>query len=384
MAARAWCESSPRERGTAHVWHVAPWHAARDTVLYSQVWEDADVLVEALDVRPGDVCLSIASAGDNALALVARGPSRVIAIDRSEAQLFCLELRVAAYRALEHAELIALVGSRTGPDRLTLYRRCRPLLSDRGRAFWDARPDAIARGIAGIGRFERYLALFRRWVLPLVHGAPRVASLLEDKPATERRRYYEETWDTWRWRLLFGLFFSQSVMSRFGRRPQCFAHVAGPVARPLLARTRHALTSLDPADNPYVHWILTGTHGRTLPYALRAENFEAIRRNLDCLEWRRASLDEYLSAAPASAVDRCNLSDVFEYMPSVEHERTITRLARVCRPGGRLVYWNLLARRSRPVSLSSRLRPLDALAASLHRRDRAFFYRRLVIEEVLG
>ena len=34
--------------------------------------------------------------------------------------------------------------------------------------------------------------------------------------------------------------------------------------------------------------------------------------------------------------------------------------------------------------LAERLRPLSELADALHARDRAFFYSRLVIEEVLG
>src|SRR5829696_495365 len=80
-------------------------------VRYAQCWEDADVLLEALDVRPGDTCLSIASAGDNALALLTRHPARVIALDLSPAQLACVELRVAAYRALRHGELLELIGS---------------------------------------------------------------------------------------------------------------------------------------------------------------------------------------------------------------------------------------------------------------------------------
>src|SRR5438128_5242263 len=80
-------------------------------IRYAQCWEDADILLEALDIRPGDVCLSIASAGDNTLALLARSPARVIAVDLSAAQLACLELRVAAYRELNHAELLELIGS---------------------------------------------------------------------------------------------------------------------------------------------------------------------------------------------------------------------------------------------------------------------------------
>jgi S-adenosylmethionine-diacylglycerol 3-amino-3-carboxypropyl transferase len=67
---------------------------------YAQCWEDADILLEALDIRPGQTCLSIASAGDNTLAMLARAPARVIALDMSQAQLAALELRVAAYREL--------------------------------------------------------------------------------------------------------------------------------------------------------------------------------------------------------------------------------------------------------------------------------------------
>src|SRR5688500_3254365 len=77
-------------------------------IRYAQVWEDADVLLAGLDVQPGDTCVSIASAGDNALALLTKQPSRVIALDLSPAQLACLELRIAAYRKLTHPELLEL------------------------------------------------------------------------------------------------------------------------------------------------------------------------------------------------------------------------------------------------------------------------------------
>src|SRR5437762_11455960 len=80
-------------------------------VRYAQCWEDADVLLAGLDVQPGDVCVSVASAGDNTLALLTRSPSRVVALDLNPAQLACLALRVAAYRGLSHPELLELIGS---------------------------------------------------------------------------------------------------------------------------------------------------------------------------------------------------------------------------------------------------------------------------------
>jgi S-adenosylmethionine-diacylglycerol 3-amino-3-carboxypropyl transferase len=361
---------------------VAP-PCGRHDVLYAQVWEDADVLLAALDVRPGQTCLSIASAGDNVLALLSRGPARVIAIDRNPAQIFCLELRMAAYASLAHAEVLELLGSRPSIRRTALYARCRPVMSSTARGFWDARPGAIARGAAAAGRFERYLERFRRWVLPLVHSREQVERLLRDATVEERTRFYDEEWNTWRWRLLFCAFFSRAVMGRLGRGHHAFAYVDGDVAAPLLGRTKRALTALNPAANPYVHWILTGCHGDVLPLALRAEHFDTIRTNLSRVEPWCVTLDGFLDAARPDAIDRCNLSDVFEYVSPADYARQLAGLARACRPGARLVYWNVLADRSRPAALAHALEPHATLAASLHRRDRAFFYRRLVIEEVV-
>ena len=103
--------------------------------------------LDLLDVQPGDTCLAIASAGDNALALLTRAPARVVAVDYNPAQLAGLALRVAAYRCLSHAELLELVGSRPSTQRAALYARCRPALDPEARVFWDARPQLIAGGI---------------------------------------------------------------------------------------------------------------------------------------------------------------------------------------------------------------------------------------------
>jgi S-adenosylmethionine-diacylglycerol 3-amino-3-carboxypropyl transferase len=353
-------------------------------IRYAQCWEDADVLLTALDVRPGDTCVSIASAGDNTLALLTRAPARVIALDLSAAQLACLELRVAAYRALDHHELLELVGARASAQRAGLYARCRSHLSPAVRTFWDARPGDVAAGIGGAGRFERYLALFRWRVLPLVHSPATRRALLAGGPSEERARFYRERWDTWRWRLVFRLFFSRFVMARAGRDPEFFRYVEGSVAERLLARARNALTALDPAENPYLHWILTGQHGAALPLALRPEHFATIRANLDRLEWRQQSLEDFAATAAPGSVDRFNLSDVFEYVAPAAYEATLERLLRVARPGARLAYWNMLAPRSRPEALAGRLRPLAELAARLHQADKAFFYSAFVVEEVTG
>lgn len=351
-------------------------------VRYAQCWEDADVLLEGLDVRPGETCVCVASAGDNALALLTRGPSRVVAVDLNPAQLACLELRVAAFQTLTHGELLELMGSRPSKRREDLYARCRPLLTPAVRRFWDARRAAIAGGIGAAGRFERYLTLFRRWVLPLVHGPRARRWWLEAHTPEERAAYYERVWNNRRWRLLFRLFFSRAVMGRLGRDPSFFRYVEGRVAERLMVRTRHALTVQDPAENPYLAWILTGRHPGALPLALRPEHFDTIRDRLDRLEWRAESLETFLEAQPAERFDRFALSDVFEYMSEENSARLLERVAVVGRRGGRVAYWNMLAPRSRPDHLADRLVPLSDLADTLHEQDHAFFYRAFVVEEI--
>ncbi len=353
-------------------------------VRYAQCWEDADVLVEALDVQPGDVCLSIASAGDNAIALLTKHPSKVIALDLSPAQLACVELRVAAYRTLQHAELLELIGSTPSRRRRELFARCRPLLGDAARTFWDNQPAEVKAGVGGAGKFERYFGLFRRYVLPLVHRRPAIDALLRGGCLAERRAYYRRHWDTLRWRLLFRVFFSRFVMGRMGRDPSFFAYVEGSVSDRILGRAKHAVTELNPADNPYLAWIMTGRHAAALPLALRPEHFDTIRANIDRLEWRCQSVEDFLAAREPHSVDRFNLSDIFEYMSPENYRRLLEQIIAGARAGGRLAYWNMLVPRSRPESLAGQLQPLPELAARLHLQDKAFFYSRFVVEEVLA
>src|SRR5712691_5829274 len=116
-------------------------------IRYASVWEDAELLRAALaPVAGGGRLLSIASAGDNALALLTLDPAEVVAVDVSAAQIACVELRVAAFRHLDHAPRLAFLGVGASERRLATYRELRADLPSTARAFWDAHPEAIAQG----------------------------------------------------------------------------------------------------------------------------------------------------------------------------------------------------------------------------------------------
>ena len=354
-----------------------------DRIRYAQCWEDADVMLDAIGVSPEGTYLSIASAGDNALALVGAGAQRVIAVDLNPAQIACLELRVAGYRRLDHSGLLELLGERDSTHRLQLYQRCRSDLSSESRDYWDGHSKLIAAGIARAGRFERFLSAFRRYLLPLAHSRRTVDRLFQLETVAERRAWYDAHWDTPTWRLLARFCFGRESLGRFGRARSFTQYADEPVWKSLERRIPDALVIQRPADNPYLQWILKGRFDTAQPYALRPENFESIRANLSALEWHCASLEPFLAQLPDDGIDGFNLSDVFEYLAESDCVPIFQQLARVATAKARLVYWNVVTDRERPPSLAQSISRCCDVADELHRRDKAFFYRRLIVEEVM-
>lgn len=350
-----------------------------DYVRYANVWEDADVLCDALQPGPGKRILSIASGGDNCFALAEAG-AEVVAVDLSEAQLAMLELKRTAIRALDYPALLAFLGIWPAANRLATYAKIGAGLPAFARAFWDARPDAIRDGIVHAGKFERYFATFRRRVVPLFHDRATVRELLREKDRRARIVFYETRWDNWRWRLMFRLFFSRRVMGLMGRDPEFFRYVEGSVADRILRRTEYAFTKLPTHSNPYLHFIFTGEFGVTLPRYLAPERFPSLRDAMQRITIVRGSVEH--AAQLHAPFDGFNLSDIFEYLEPLSCAAIYRTLVDAARPGARVAYWNMLVPRQRPEALADRVRPLRDEADALFARDRAFFYSAFVLEEV--
>ena len=356
------------------------------TIRYAQVWEDADVLIKGLNIQPNDVCLSIASAGDNALAMLAKNPEKVIAIDLNPAQIFCLEMRVVGYRVLEYHQLLEFMGSRPSQNRKRYYEKCKGLLTKEARHFWDNKQDEVEKyGIGGIGKFERYFRIFKDCIMTLVHTKETVKELSSPKSLQERAAFFDRDWNTWQWRLLVRFFFSQTLMGAMGRDPAFFAYVDGCFTKHVFQKIKHGMCTMSPEKNPYLHWILHGGHGQYLPYSLRRENFESIKNNLDKLEWHVLSTEGFAKHCRQRHVkiSKHNLSNIFEYMSEDNYCASLSSLINISEPGARMLYWNMMVPRSCPNALRHKLKSHDDIAKNLHIQDKAFFYNKLVIEEVL-
>jgi S-adenosylmethionine-diacylglycerol 3-amino-3-carboxypropyl transferase len=354
---------------------------AFDFIRYANCWEDADTLCEALQPEPGARVLSISSAGDNTLALLAEG-AEVVAADLSRPQLACLELRAAAFRQLSYPEVLSFLGVHPADDRLSCYRRLAADLSRPAQQFWDEQPQAVAVGIIHAGKLEAYFRLFRRWILPLIHSQRTIRSLLAPKNVHKRREFWSAKWNNRRWRLLFRVFFGRRMMGRLGRDPEFFRFVEGDVSEHFMRRARHGLTELPTDCNPFLDYIVTGNFTRALPRYLRPEHYEKIRAGLRRLSIFHGSIEQAGQEFQAGGFDSFNLSDIFEYLDAARSRRLYADLLDLARPRARLAYWNTLVPRGCPAELANRVRPLSELSQELHGRDLVFFYRSFQVDEV--
>ena len=62
-------------------------YAKFNLIRYARVWEDAEILIEALEINENDNILSIASAGENAISMLIKNPNKVYAIDLNRNQI---------------------------------------------------------------------------------------------------------------------------------------------------------------------------------------------------------------------------------------------------------------------------------------------------------
>jgi len=349
-------------------------------IRYANCWEDTEILYVALSPRQGKRILSIASAGDNSLALIAEG-AEVIAVDISPAQLACVELKKEAIRQLDHKSCVAFFGIMPCEDRVKIYDFLRGHLSESARSFWNNNLELIHIGFIHTGKFEKYFQCFGKYVLSLIHSKKHINKLLAEKQKEERIRFYNKTWANWRWHLLFKIFFNKFLMGRIGRDPEFFRYVDIPVSENILKRAMYALTELETHNNPYLDYILTGNYTNCLPYYLMPENFKKIKNNIERLILYHGNVQDAAEQFGKKHFDGFNLSDIFEYLDKETCAAIYKDLLEKSNKGARFVYWNMLVPRRCPPELSKRIIYKDELSASLFARDKAFFYSNFIIEE---
>src|SRR6202795_5403012 len=108
-------------------------------LVYTQIWEDPEADLAALQLPVGSTIVTISSGGCNALSYLTAQPAQVFAVDLNEAHLSLLKLKLAGLRAFaKYADFWQFFGEAASPSNSELYHaRLRPGLDAEARAYWD-------------------------------------------------------------------------------------------------------------------------------------------------------------------------------------------------------------------------------------------------------
>ncbi len=352
-----------------------------DLIRYANCWEDADILLAGLSPASGSKVLSIGSAGDNSFSFLVTDPELVVAVDINPTQLFLIELKKVCIQNLEWEETLAFLGFLPSENRLQCFHSLKSQLGSATRAYWESNLALIAGGVIHQGKFEKYFQLFSGRILPWIHSRRVVDALFKHKTAEEQAYFYQNKWNTWRWRLLFRIFFSKYVMGKYGRDPEFQKQVQGSVSKFIFEKAAAHLASVAAQDNYILRYTLTGSFDGLLPHYLRKAHYALIRENV-----RRLYLKEGFAQAAIGHYGKfhcMNLSDIFEYMDAALFRETARTLVDGTEKDGRLGYWNLMVPRRISQILPESVEYMQTNAESLTAIDKGFFYKGFMIDKVV-
>lgn len=350
-----------------------------DILRYANCWEDADILLEGLQAKPGAKILSVGSAGDNSFSLLATNPEMVVAVDVNKIQLHLIRLKKASIEALTHEENLNFLGFRLSEQRADFFERIRSLLGKETCDYWEKNFHLIQKGIIHQGKFEQYFQVFCNKILPWIHSKEKTKMLLAVKTVEQQKEFYDQQWNTWRWRLLFKIFFGKYIMGKYGRSPEFLKEVEIAVGTHIFKKAEMQLQSIFAQDNFILHYNLLGDFGDSLPHYLQPVNFQLIKSNIHKLQIRHG-LVENIDKSDGQ-FDCMNLSNIFEYMDKNTFEHSVKRLISLCADHGKIAYWNLMVPRLISNVFPDKMNFLNEVSFKLSARDKGFFYNQFIIEQ---
>src|SRR5665213_86833 len=300
-------------------------------LVYTQIWEDPEADLAALQLPLGSTIATISSGGCNALSYLVAKPAQVYAVDLNEAHLSLLKLKLAGLRAFSrYADFWQFFGDAASASNSELYRGwLRPMLDSTARAYWDKR-NIIGRprhgyftnGFYRHGLLGRFIGL-GHWIAKLARID--LKALLAGKADDPKRiaaldrlnRLFHSPWA----RLITG---TPALLFSLGIPPQQRALLGGgaPLNEVLHERLLRLIDG-HPNETNYFAWQALhrgypGPDDRCLPPYLQASQFERMRNGAGLIIPVHANLRVFLESLPAREVDAVVLLDSQDWMAPEE------------------------------------------------------------------
>jgi len=297
--------------------------------VYNQIWEDPDVDLEALQLKPHHRLITIASGGCNVLNYLAADPAKIVAVDLNTNHIALTRLKLSALENLpSYEEFFRFFGQANDKANREAYDN---FLSQRldatTRRYWEKhiplhgrRINMFARNLYRYGLLGRFIGILH--VMAKLHGK-KLDGILSARTPAEQRSAFERTiaplFDVKSVRLL-----SKSPVSLYalGIPPAQYDELVAGTNGNAIAVLRERVERLAcdfPIQENYFAWQAFGRgydveHREAVPAYLRRETYELIRTRTDKVEVHHASLTDFLRDQPAHSMHRYVLLDAQDWM----------------------------------------------------------------------
>lgn len=362
-------------------------------LVYTQIWEDPEVDLEALQLRSDSHIVAIASGGCNVLSYLVDDPARITAVDLSSAHVALNRLKLMALNRLPNWETYyRFFGSADDEANVAAYNRLiAPHLDSQSRLYWEGRSlqqlgrrriSIFARNAYRHGVLGRFIGVTH--ALCRAYGVD-LNQLLSARTLEEQRVFFETAlaplfdkravrWATANRLSLYGL----------GIPPAQYEALAGGSdMRHVLRQRLERLACGFSLDDNYFAWQAFGRSyaenaSGPLPPYLRREHFDTLRARADRVEVLNRSVTEYLAGCADASRDRYVLLDAQDWMTDAQLNALWAEITRTARPGARVIFRtaaepSLLPGRVAPAVLD-RWRYEAAQSQELSLRDRSAIY----------
>lgn len=337
----------------------------KNHIRYSNVYEESNSL---LSFSKGNIYLSVCSGLDNTLALLLNNPKKIVCFDYNIAQIHLAKLKIVAFKYLSYNELLKFFGINSiKKERINIYKKLKEKLDKDTKDYFDKYIDYIKVGLIYSGKFEYYLSLVKKYILPFTHNKKIINKFMNVTTIEKQRAIYKE-FNNKRFRKLFNIFFSEKTMSKLGREKIFFKYIDKDLSSNLKTRIDLGFNNVLNINNPYMQYIILGKF-ISLPEYLKEENYEVIKENLDKIELIECDFKE---AITKEKYDFLNLSDIFEYMTEEETQECEELIIKNTNPNARVVFWNMMVQRT---FKQNKFKLIDSYETFI--KERPFFYQNL-------
>jgi S-adenosylmethionine-diacylglycerol 3-amino-3-carboxypropyl transferase len=320
-------------------------------LVYTQIWEDPEADLEAMQLPLGSTIVTISSGGCNALSYLSAKPAQIYAVDLNEAHLSLLKLKLAGLRAFRsYSDFWSFFGEANAAGNAALYReRLRPVLDAEARAFWDERDfrgrrryTYFTNGFFRHGALGHFIGAAHR--LARLAGIDLAVLLKDDAHSPARIRALDRVHGLFHSRLARWITRTPALLFSLGIPPQQRTLLGGdrPLNEVLYERLLR-LINVHPNDTNYFAWQAlsrgyVGPGDKCLPLYLQRSRFEEMGKGAGLITPVHANLRLFLESQPARQIDAVVLLDAQDWMAPDEIRALWNAIDRAGNDGVRVIF----------------------------------------------